>query len=131
MVILDTNIIIDHLRQKDLKDTILFRMIQKRTKEIFVLSIVSIQELYEGSSTKDVDREQMLLSTIAPLKILPYTYEIAKKAGEIARDENKYIEMPDAAIAATAIINGCKLATFNKKDFRGIKDLELLKLEAE
>lgn len=35
------------------------------------------------------------------------------------------IEFADAAIAATAIINGALLATLNKKHFQSIRDLEL------
>ena len=67
--------------------------------------------------------EQYLLATISPLKILPYTYEVAQLAGEIARDLEFPIELADAAIAATTILNGGTLLTLNKKDFSGIKEL--------
>lgn len=125
MVVLDTNIFIEHLRRRG-KDSPLLKLDEKFPKEDFALSIVSIQELYEGKSTRDEKEEQFLLATITPLKILPYTFEVAKLAGEIARDLSYPIELADAAIASTAIINGCQLATLNKKDFQGIKDLELL-----
>lgn len=125
MVILDTNVIIDHLRQIG-KKSYLLRLAEKIPKQTVALSMVSVQELYEGQSIKIEQREQTLLATISPLKILPYTYEIAKLAGEIARDLGRPISIADAAIASTAIINGCELATLNKKDFLGIKDLELL-----
>lgn len=125
MVILDTNVIIDHLRQIG-KKSHLRKLAEKTPKQTLALSMVSVQELYEGQSTKIEQREQTLLATISPLRILPYTYEIAKLAGEIARDLNRSISIADAAIASTAIINGCELATLNKKDFRGIEDLELL-----
>lgn len=88
--------------------------------------MITIQELYEGRSTKDEQKEQLLLATISPLKILPYTYEVAQLAGEIARDLSKPIELADAAIAATAIVNGAQLFTLNKKDFSKIKDIDLL-----
>lgn len=78
-----------------------------------------------GRSTKDSQKEQYLLATISPLKILPYGYETAKLAGEIARDLDRPIELADAAIAATAILNGCELATLNVKDFAGIDKLRL------
>lgn len=125
MVILDTNVIIDHLRQIG-KKSYLRKLAEKIPKQTVALSMVSVQELYEGQSTKIEQREQTLLATISPLKILPYTYEIAKLAGEIARDLNRPISIADAAIASTAIINGCELATLNKKDFQGIKELGLL-----
>lgn len=126
MVVIDTNIIIDHLRQKPGTDTLLKKVIRNTSSEIFSISIITIQELFEGKSTENTTVENNLLSTIAPLKILPYTFEIAQKAGEIARGLITPIEFPDVAIAATSIINNANLYTLNKKDFRGIKDLQLL-----
>ena len=124
MVILDTNIIIDHLRlQKKGRDSELMKIARLKPKEVLALSMISVQELYEGQSTKDENMEQYLLATISPLKILPYTYEVAQLAGEIARDLEFPIELADAAIAATTILNGGTLLTLNKKDFSGIKEL--------
>lgn len=125
MVIFDTSVIIDHLRQKR-KDTLLITLLIQNPKETFALSVVSIQELYEGKSTQDIALEQDLLTTVSPLQILPYSYMEAELAGKIARDLNKKIEFADSAIAATAIINNCQLATLNKKDFAGISRLEFL-----
>lgn len=124
MVILDTNIIIDQLRRPP-KESYLFKLAQKLSKESFALSVISVQELYAGLSTRDERRETMMLATISPVKILPYTYETAQLAGEIIRDLNRPIEFADAAIAATAVIAGCSLVTLNKKDFSSIGDLEL------
>lgn len=126
MVILDTNVIIDHLRQPKTKESYLVKIAKQKPKETLAISIISIQELYEGKSTKDEEKEQYLLATICPLKILPYTYEVAQLAGEIARDLSRSIELADAAIAATVILNGSQLFTLNRKDFHGIKALEIL-----
>ncbi|MBL7078283.1 PIN domain-containing protein [Candidatus Shapirobacteria bacterium] len=126
MVILDTNIIIDHLRLKAKSKSKLLALAEKNPKKELAISIISVQELYEGQSTKEQEEEKMLLATISPLRILSYTYEVAKLAGEIARDLKRPIELADAAIAATAIINGGQLATLNKKDFQGIKGLILI-----
>ena len=126
MVVLDTNIIIEHLRLAKTKKSNLIKLVERKPKEVLALSIISIQELYEGRSTRNKRKEEFLLATIAPLKILPYTYEIAQLAGEIARDLNRPIELADAAIAATTILNGAQLLTLNKKDFLGIERLEIL-----
>ena len=125
MVILDTNVIVDHLQQKSGKDTKLIDIVKKNPKQTLALSAISVQELYEGQSTRNKDKEVYLLATISPLKILPYTYEVAQLAGEIARGSKEPIEFADAAIAATAIINGYQLYTLNKKHFKGIKELVL------
>lgn len=127
MVVIDTNIIIDHLRlQKKQQDSKLIKIAKKMPKEVLALSIISVQELYEGQSTKDSQKEQYLLATISPLKILPYTYEIAQLAGEIARDVKRPIELADATIAATTMLNNASLLTDNKKDFSDIKNLHVI-----
>lgn len=125
MVILDTNIIIDHLRQSPDKKSHLIKLAEKKPKQALAISIISLQELYEGQSTKKEEKEQLMLATITPLKILPYTYKIAKLAGQIARDLKTPIELADAAIAATAIVNNSPLFTLNKKDFKNIRNLQL------
>lgn len=123
---LDTNIIIEHLRLKRPAKSRLLALVENKPKEVLAISMITVQELYEGQSTKNDQKEQYLLATISPLKILPYNYEVAKLAGEIARDIKRPIELADAGIAATAIINGCELLTLNIKDFYAIDKLRLL-----
>jgi predicted nucleic acid-binding protein len=127
MVVLDTNIIIDHLRQVIGTETLLERVARAHAKDSLALSVVSIQELYESKSTKERKKEGDLLATISPLDILPYTYDVAELAGKIARDLHSPIELADAAIAATAIVYGGQLLTLNRKHFTGIPDLIMLK----
>ncbi|OGG02164.1 hypothetical protein A2W14_06565 [Candidatus Gottesmanbacteria bacterium RBG_16_37_8] len=124
MVIIDTNIIIDHLRQRDKKDTD-YMILARDSKSELAISVITLQELYSGSSTKKEEAEKLLLASIAPLKILPYTYEVSQFAGEIMRDSEKPIEFADAAIAATTIVYGGQLLTLDKKDFSHIKDLRI------
>lgn len=124
MVVLDTSIIIDHLRQTGTKASYLEKLLKKDKRQSLAISVISIQELYEGQSTKDKHKEEKLLATISPLRILPYTFEVAQKAGEIGRDLDHPIELADCAIAASAIIYGYQLLTLDKKHFQGIKELE-------
>lgn len=128
MVILDTNIIIEHLRRHG-QDSPLLGIGKKLPEEPFAISVISIQELFEGKSTRIGAEVHYLLETLKPLKILPYIFEVAEMAGKIARDLGRRIELPDAAIAATAITNGAALFTLNKKDFAGIKNLELVDIQ--
>lgn len=125
MVILDTSVIVDHLRQTK-KETALMKLVKEHAKESLGLCVISVTELYEGQSTRNNEKEQALLAVISPLRILPYTYEVAELAGKIARDLTRPIELADAAIAATAILNSSALFTLNKKDFAGIKNLNLI-----
>ena len=125
MVVIDTSVIVDHLRQ--LGEITFFRKLEKELQnESLTISIITIQELYAGRSTRGDEGERMLLATLSPLEILPYTYETAELAGKLIRDAKNSLQFVDAAIAATAVVNGAALATLNKKDFEDILDLELV-----
>lgn len=124
MVILDTNIIIDHLRRSS-KDSALSELSKKYGREEVGISVITIQELYEGKSTSDPVKENQMMSILGLLNIFPYDVEVARLAGEIARDAEEPIELADAAIAATAIINEAELCTLNRKHFQTIPNLKL------
>jgi tRNA(fMet)-specific endonuclease VapC len=126
MVVLDTNIIIDHLRQPPGTDTILKKVVLE--KDELALSVLSVQELYEGKSTRDAMAKELIQVTVSSFRILAYTFETAQRAGELARDLERPISFPDAAIAATAILNEASLLTLNIKDFEGIENLDLLRI---
>lgn len=125
MVILDTNIIIDHLRRDPTDKSHFVKVTEKVSRDELAISLITIQELYRGSSTRSSHEKEKLLTVLSSLKIFSYDFEIAQLAGELSRDSAIFIEFPDAAIAATAIIHDAKLFTLNKKDFARIKNLEL------
>lgn len=125
MIILDTNIIIDHLRRGDSGETILMKLAGDIPPGGLAVSLITVQELYEGQSTRDEEKEKNLLATLAPLKILPYNYDVAELAGKIARERKRPMEFADTAIAATTVFHGAALCTLNKKDFTGISGVEL------
>lgn len=130
VMLLDTNIIIDHLRQPPEK-SVLARINTKIPYQNLRLSIITIQELYSGNSTLSSQKEQVLLSVIAPFEVLPYTYEVAQRAGMLFRDFNRPMHFADAAIAATAIVNHIPLYTLNQKDFTKIPNLILSPVDGE
>ncbi len=103
----------------------LMKILKKEGRDSLHLSIISIQELYEGKSTRKEDKLQQMLSILAPLTLLNYTAEIAELAGIIARDLKNPIEFADVAIAATCVFNDSKLFTLNTSHFKNIPDLEL------
>lgn len=126
MVILDTSILIDHLRTTS-PESILLKTFRNHPNQTFAISVVTIQELYEGQSTKDQAKENQLLSLLSLFEVLPYNYEVAQTAGKIARDQKQPIELADAAIAATTIIADAQLLTLNTKHFVSIPGLSLFK----
>lgn len=124
MVILDTSVIIDHLRTKATK-SLLMTVAEKEGTTNLAISTISIQELYTGKSTRNILSEQALKALLSPFKIHSYTYEIAILAGIIERDSQHLIGFADAAIAATAIHHQIPLLTLNTKDFEKITKLIL------
>lgn len=124
MVILDTNIIIDHLRQQS-DSSLLIKINQIEGKDSLAISTITVQELFEGKSTKNDQKLNELLSILSPFKIIEYNLETAQLAGKIARDLKNPIEFADSAIAATCIQNNLKLLTLNIKHFSNIPDLDL------
>ncbi len=129
MVIFDTNIIIDHLRRTDKGESWLRRITNEVGTEKLAVSVVTIQELYAGISISDIKNEHFMIETIAPFEVKSYSYEVARVAGGLVRNLYGQLQFADAAIAATAIVNGAQLATLNAKDFAGITNLELFKME--
>lgn len=125
MVIIDTSILIDHLRKQPNRESVFERIARKFPKEELAISVVSVQEVFQGASTRSPERLAYLVALLSAITIMPYTYEIAQKAGEVNRDLGDPIEFADAAIATTTIINGAKLATLNQKDFARIGQLDL------
>lgn len=123
MVILDTNLLIDHLRQRRV-GTHLDLLVKKYDGGEFGVSVVSVQELFAGRSSRT--QEAAILKLLTLVKIWPYSQDIAKKAGEIERDIKKDADFADTAIAATCLVNHCSLATLNQKDFAGIEGLEIV-----
>jgi len=125
MVIIDTSTLIDYLRRPQ-ENSPFKEFINQDRKEMLAISILTIQELYVGKSSKEVKREGFFLNIVSKMKILQYNYQIAQLAGELTRDYHTNFDFADAAIAATAILNKAKFFTLNKKDFKGIKGLKLI-----
>ncbi len=126
MVILDTSVLIDHLRSGGRRSP-LDILVDKYGWQKFSISVVTVQELFVGLSSKSQGAEILELVSLA--KSWPYTVEVAKKAGEILRDTKTGMNFADAAIAATCVANNCQLATINKKDFFEIAGLQMVDWE--
>ena len=121
-ILIDTSIIIDHLRLKDKNQTILYKLFQ--SKYNLFASILTHTETYAGKSIweKEAARSQ-LKNVLSGIKIIPLEEDVSEKAGEISTQYN--LEIIDAIIAATALENKLTLATLNTKDFKNIKGLKL------
>ncbi len=131
MVIVDTNVIIDFLRQNPTRaqKSLLERLLEQRPHQEIAISLITVQELYVGKSTKKKEEVAKVLDLLDGFAHLEYTYEIAKRAGEIERDCGVTADFADIAIAATAIAHDIPLLTLNTKHFAHIPNLNLMYIE--
>lgn len=91
-----------------------------------VISVVNEIELIFGSRDKlHLKQTRQLL---AAFEIIQIDEAISMKASSLVETYclSHRLEMPDAMIAATALVNSFELATLNRKDFRYISDLKLV-----
>src|SRR3990167_2670325 len=97
-ILVDTSIVIDHLRKRDKRRSILFGVVDKY---ILFISTISVFELFAGAtdSRKVKDIENILIN----FKFLSFTSEIAKKSGELyisLKNKKQILEIKDIFIGA-------------------------------
>lgn len=121
--LIDTNILITHLRKPELVDAGLFKIIKANNG---CISMLTTAELFSGKSTTDKSIIRDIHSLLNYFKVIPIDQNIAMKGGIIRRDYN--ITLIDALIASTAIEYNLALVTLNYKDFDKISNLELFRI---
>lgn len=118
---LDTNIIIDYLKQKP--DVVSF--IEKYGKGNIVLSPFVVMEIYQGVLNKeDLNRTRKKLKGFTTLTIDQAIIDLALQIQQ-QYVLSHHLGIPDTLIAATALIYDLELITYNLKDFRFIPTLKV------
>ena len=121
---IDTSIIIDHLRKKIKKKSQLYKIIDSHN---LFTSTITLYELFAGA-TNEKKRED-INDFIILVNVLPFTREAAERAGEIylsLRNKNEIIDVRDILIGATAVTHNLPLMTLNVKHFERIEGLRIL-----
>jgi len=121
IVLLDTNILIEILKGN--KKTIsTLNSLDAR----YAISIISSMELIYGAlNKKELKKIEKFLLNFLTVNV---DEKISNKAYNLVKTYAKShsLDIPDALIAATAIVNNYKLFTYNLKDFKYINGLEIL-----
>jgi toxin FitB len=108
-LLVDTDIFVDHLRgAHELR----------RGRHRLSYSVITRAELFAGTTASD-----MVQRLLGPFRELPVDREVAERAGRIRRESR--LRLPDALVAATAIVHGLALVTRNRRDFDRVRGLPL------
>jgi predicted nucleic acid-binding protein len=122
-LVFDTSILIDALRlKKEAREVIV--NIEKTDHELFLSSIVGF-ELYSGDSSRKPDQVKRIKDFLKYFEVVEINLDIAKRAGEIFRDIDKDLGVPDYIVAATALEIGASVVTLNTKHFSKIPGLSI------
>ncbi len=125
-ILVDTSVLIDHVRKKRKDKTVFFNLSLKYS---CLISTITQFEFLVGANPKNVKFIQNLTTK---LSVLPFDSKCVAIAVRIFLDlkmKNKLISLPDIFIAATAISNNLPLQTLNKKHFSRIENLTFPKPE--
>ncbi|MCC6545044.1 MAG: type II toxin-antitoxin system VapC family toxin [Nitrospirae bacterium] len=122
-VVLDTDILIDHLRGFTKAKIFLTLFDEKSIRGM--ISALTVMELLSGKSASEEIKRIKIEKLLSLFKTVDVTFAIAEKAGELRR---KYSTNPiDSIIAATAISNNLKLVTCNINHYQIIEGLTIWK----
>jgi tRNA(fMet)-specific endonuclease VapC len=127
--IIDTDILIDFLRNK--KETVKFVTQLEEKKTLLSTTAINAFELYYGAhkSRQSVQTSQSTKELLDRLVLLPLTPRSAQRAGHIYAElevEGQPIGLRDTFIAAIALTIKCNVATRNTEHFKKVKGLTVI-----
>lgn len=121
MILLDTCIVIDYLRNRP--EVVSF--IEQEEKNNFILSTVVTIELFKGVRNKiELRTLQKELQHFSSLEIDNNVSSVANKLAQSYALSHQ-MGLGDTLIAATALIYNLELKTYNMKDFQFIPSLKV------
>jgi len=119
--LLDSNVVIDYMAELYPRKTLTW--LNEIINHEIITSVITKIEVLSYDPGKG-DNYEILVEFFDAANILDLTGEVVTKTIEI-RQKNR-IKLPDAVIAASAIVNNLVLITRNVRDFQKIDDLILI-----
>lgn len=119
-VILDTNILIEILKNNPKT----LDSVESLNAELCI-SAITVMELYFGA--RDKAELSRLKKFIELFEVIEINTDISNQATLLIEQYAKshHLDIPDALIAASVLVNGTVLMTYNRKDFKYIDGLIL------
>lgn len=124
-LILDTSILIDHLRGGGQLQSVVDGL--SPGTEFYISTIVFF-ELFSGKSSEREEVATKIYNLVKNFQKIELDEDIATLAGKIYRNSKTRIEVPDYIIAASALSIGGTVLTLNRKHFEQIPNLPLFPL---
>ena len=121
MILCDTNILIELYKN----NFVVIAELRKIGSKKIAISTITQAELYYGALNK---RElQRIKRHLSQLEILAVDISVSKQFMQLMENYvlSHKLTIPDALIAATALVHNLDLYTLNQKDFRFISNLRL------
>jgi predicted nucleic acid-binding protein len=117
-LLLDTDVLIDFLRAHP-KAMKFFDEISEPT----FISVISVGELFAGA--REGQERDALEAFIQTFDVLPMDQAIARRGGLLRRDFGRShgVGLPDALLAATALLHDLQFVTLNRKHFPMFENL--------
>ena len=128
-VLLDTDIIIDFLRN-GIDPSNIFKKITEKNTQAYVSSITTF-ELYNGAllSPNPKQKLEVLDQLLRAIEVIPFDNSqsyVASKIYTFLVKKGRILDMRDVLISSCAVAKNLKLFTSNKKHFKRIPELKLL-----
>lgn len=126
--LLDTGLVLRHLRGQRRAVRLLSGLGKMGRLSV---SAITRLEVHAGMQPDETYATNKLLSRFITYDM---NRELADRAGDLireSRDRHVSLSVPDAIIAATALIHGLALVTLNQADFEDISGLSLVSLPEE
>lgn len=124
--LIDTNIIIYTTKGNGKAVAFMEQLFADQSVD-FLCSVITEAELFSMTISEQVQKS--IEGVLSEADVIEVSSEIARKAGEIRAkgyDKGYNIKLPDALIAATAIIENAVVVSHNVADFRKISQVEKL-----
>ena len=121
-ILVDTDVLIDALRGYAPAASFL-----RDCSERIILSAIVVAELYAGVRGEKDEAEQTALENLLELfQVVPVRGDIARLGGLYFRDygPSHGASLPDALVAATAVLEGAALKTLNVKHYPMFEGIE-------
>jgi tRNA(fMet)-specific endonuclease VapC len=107
--------------------------LESHQDDTFEMAAITVAELWNGveraTGAHRAWRERFLSAVVDRVSVIPYTERTARLHARIWAEleaKGKMIGFYDLIVGATALERGSPVATFNKRHFGQIKDLEVI-----